>query len=108
MSLTVKSIKPAGIVKFLTVTEVTFASSYTSEGETFTAANAGLGSIDHAWCTIVHGDEAKTSEQFVSECWYEGGKLHLLDAKTGVEVAAGKNMEKVKVQVFAIGRSRSK
>lgn len=108
MSLTLKTIKEPGVVKFLSVTEVTFASSYTSGGETFTPANAGLQTIDHVWATLIAGDEAKSTEQFVSGCWYSGEKLHLLDAKTGVEVASTKNMEKVKVQVFAVGRSRAK
>lgn len=106
MSLTTKRLKDPGIIKFVTQVEATFGSSYTSGGEIFTPAMAGLQSIDHAWATIVNGDEAKSTEQFVAGCWYAEGKLHLLDAKTGKEVEATKNTEKVKVQVFCIGKSR--
>lgn len=108
MALTVTSKKAPTNVGFLTVTEVTFDSSYLEGGEAFTPANAGLSSIDAAWCQIIHGDEAKTAEMFVSEVWYEGEKLHALDAKTGLEVASTKNMEKLKVLVFALGKARSK
>lgn len=108
MGLTVASKTAPTILRFLTVTEATFDSSYLEGGEAFTPSNAGLTTIDAAWCQIIHGDEAKTSEMFVSEVWYAGEKLHALDAKTGLEVASTKNMEKLAVLVFAIGKGRAK
>lgn len=108
MALTVSNTVAPVVPRFLTVTEATFDSSYLENGEVFTPANAGLTTIDAAWCQIIHGDEAKTTEMFVSEVWYAGEKLHALDAKTGLEVASTKNMEKLKVLVFAIGKGRAK
>lgn len=104
MALTTKSIKEPGIAKFLSVTEVTFDSSYLLEGEVFTPAMAGMQSIDHAWTQMLTGSEEATVRP--TSCSYSGEKLHLIDSATGKEVASTKNMEKVKVLVFAIGKAR--
>ena len=108
MAATATTIKAAFQPQFITVTEITLDSSYESEGEKVTAEQLGLGSVDHAICNIIQGDEAKTAEQFVGEAFYKGGKIHLIDAKTGKEVAGTGNMEKVKIWVTAFGKSRAK
>ena len=106
MALTVKALKEPGVPKFYTVTEVTFDSSYAEGGESFTPAQAGLASIDHAFVTVVNGSEEATVRP--TNCFYKEEKLHLIDSATGKEVAGTKNMEKVKVQVFAFGKARTK
>lgn len=104
MALTVKTLKEPGVPKFYTVTEVTFSNSYTEGGEVFTPAKAGLATIDHALCQLVNGSES--AELRPSVCFYSGEKLHLIDSATGKEMAKEKDMSKVKVQVFAFGKTR--
>lgn len=108
MALTATTKQTAVVPKFLTITEVAFDSSYEAEGEPISAAALGLQSVDYAWTQITHGDEAKTAEQFIAEVYYEGGKLHAINAKTGKEVAGATNLEKLKVLVFALGKARGK
>jgi hypothetical protein len=94
---------------FYTVTEVACDSSYLAEGESLTAAELGLATADFALCEIIQGDEAKESELFVGVAYYTPAteKLHLINLKTGKEVASTKNMEKVIVRVVAFGKSRA-
>jgi hypothetical protein len=87
-----------------TITEITLDSSYALGGEVVTAAQLGLRHVDAAICSIIHGDEAKSSELFAGVASYSGGKIHVVNLKTGVEVAETKNLEKVVVQVVAFGR----
>ena len=108
MPLTLKTIQPPMKESFVGVVEATFSNSYPSGGETFPAANAGLQTLDFAFPIVVQGDEAKSSEQFIAGAYHSGGKLHLINAKTGKEVEAGKNMEKVKVRVLCFGKARAK
>lgn len=108
MALTTTITKQAFVPQHITVTEATFSNSYPSEGEVFTAATAGLQALDFADVNIIHGDEAKSTEQYISGVYYEKGKLHAVNAKTGKEVEAGKNLEKLKVQVISFGRARAK
>jgi hypothetical protein len=89
---------------FFTVTEVTLDSSYALAGEPISAAQLGLRHVDIAVCSIVHGDEAKSSEIFPGVAFYKEGKIHVVNLKTGVEVAETKNLEKIVVQVVAFGR----
>lgn len=90
------------------VNEVTFDSSYLSEGETLTAAELNHTKVNFAVCTILAGDEAKESELFVGQAYYTPSteKLHLINLKTGKEVASTKNMEKVKVLVLSFGTQK--
>lgn len=87
-----------------TTTEITLDSSYALGGEEVTPAQLGLHHVDAAICNIVHGDEAKTAEIFPGVAFYSGGKIHVINLKTGVEVAETKNLEKLVVQVVAFGR----
>jgi hypothetical protein len=84
-----------------TVTDVTFDNSYAEGGEPLTAEQLGLNSVDVAVCSLIHGSES--TELLAGAAWYSGGKLHLLDVKTGKEVASTKDMSKVVVQVVAFG-----
>lgn len=108
MALTVKNIKDPFVPKFISCKEVTFPSSYSSGGEVFTPTSAGLTDFEFVFPVLVHGDEAKSAEQFISGIYYEGEKLHLINAKTGKEVEAAKNTEKVKALVLSFGKARAK
>lgn len=88
----------------MTVTEVTLDSSYALGGEPVTPKQLGLRVLDVAICNIVHGDEVKTAEIFPGVAYYKEGKIHVINLKTGVEVAETKNLEKLVVQVIAFGR----
>lgn len=106
MALTLSTLQSASNAGFMTVTEVTFDNNYAEGGEAFTPANAGLSSFTHTpICTLVNGSE---SEKWVTGAWYASEKLHLLDAKTGKELAKETDVSKVKVLVFAFGKTRSK
>lgn len=107
MALTVKSLAAPAIANFVTETLVTFDSSYLEGGEAFTPAQAGLISfaVDPI-CQVVVGTEEATVRAVT--CYYETEKLHLIDSATGKEVASTKNMEKVKVRVWAFGKARAK
>lgn len=92
-----------------TVRKVVADNSYPSEGYAITAAELGLNnSIEYADVTILSGSENE-SEFPVSGGWFTTessgtkGKLHLLNNKTSKEVATGKNVEKVAVQIEAYG-----
>lgn len=88
----------------MTITEITLDSSYALNGEAVTPGQLGLRIVDIAICNIVSGDEAKSSEIFPGAAFYKGGKIHVINLKTGVEVAETKNLEKLVVQVVAFGR----
>lgn len=106
MALTLKTLKEPRLFRFYTLTEVAFDSSYLEGGEVFTPAQAGLATINMAFCTIINGSEEATVRP--TNCYYSEEKLHLIDSATGKEVASTKNMEKVKVLVFAFGDRRAK
>ena len=106
MALTTKSLKSPGLVRFYSITEVTFSNSYTTGGEAFTAATAGLGSIDHAFGIIIAGSESSTLRPTIIK--YSEEKLLLVDSATGKEMESGKDMSKVKAQIWAFGKSRAK
>ena len=107
MSITVTSLKSPFVGKFLSVVEVAFSSSYTSGGETFTPAKANLQTLEFVIPTLIHGDEAAESELFISGIWYASEKLHLLDAKTGLELGSTKNASHVKAQAVCYGNARN-
>jgi hypothetical protein len=91
---------------FLTRSEVTFDSSYASEGEPITPAELGLASVDFTDCEIINGSESSTLRP--TNCFHKEEKLHLIDSATGKEVEATKDMSKVKVRVTAVGESRAR
>ncbi len=105
MAATVSSVQSAAHPQFYTVTDVTLDNSYAEGGEEVTAAQLNLASVDFAICNILNGSE---SEEWVSEAYYSAGKVHLISAKTGKEVAKEKDMSKVKVRVLAFGKARAK
>lgn len=108
MALTVSTVSEPRNVGFYTVTTATYDSSYLEGGESLTFAELGLASVDFAICSILNGSEEATVR--ATDAYYTPSteKLHLTDNATGKEVASTKNMEKVKVQVVAFGKSRSK
>lgn len=92
---------------FRSVTQAVFDNSYAEGGEAFTPANAGLAAFDHApQCQVINGSEAEANP--VDTSYHGSEKLHLIDGKTSKEMAATKNMEKVKVIVTAFGKTRAK
>lgn len=104
----VTTLKAAQNPGFLTLTEVQLSNSYPEGGEPCTAAQLGLASVDFAFAQIVNGTEA--TEKWIGEAWYtpSTAKLHLQDVKTGKELAKETNTEKVKLQVLAFGKARTK
>lgn len=100
----VKRINPAS--SLVTVTEVALDSSYQSGGEPLTAKQLGLRVCDYAVCTIIHGDEHKTSEVFSGQAYYtpSTGLIHVTNIKLGEETASTNNMEKLVISVLAFGR----
>lgn len=91
---------------FLTEVEATFPASYT-QTETITAANCGVQEIVHVFAPqLINGTEA--SEKWVGAPYYKSGALHLNDHKTGKELAAATNTEKVKVTFLVLGKGRLK
>ena len=86
-----------------TVTTVTFDSSYQEGGEPLTPKELGLKRVTFAICVVTNGSEEATVR--ATDPFYTPSteKIHLIDNATGKEVASTKNMEKVKVQVFAFG-----
>jgi hypothetical protein len=105
MAATVATVQAARLDGFIAVTDVTLDNSYAEGGEAVSAEQLGLASVDFAICSIVNGSE---SEEWVAEAFYKGGKVHLISAKTGKEVAGTKDMSKVVVRVFAFGKARAK
>lgn len=97
---TKETARPPGAEKRVVV-EVQFDSSYLSEGESFKPSDVGLTRFSFApTATLTNGSE---SEEYVGGCYYASEKLHLLNVKTGKEVASEKNMEKVKALVVCYG-----
>src|SRR3954453_4778260 len=107
MALTVTNVQAATVpgAEVRTVKQVACDSSYQAEGEPLTAKELGLGAVTYANCSIINGDEAEESELFVGAAYYTPSteKLHLINLKTGKEVASTKKMNKVVVQVEAFG-----
>jgi hypothetical protein len=108
MALTVENVREPFVPKFISCKKVKFPASYTSGGEAFTPSTAGFREVEFVFPVLIHGDEAKSSEQFISGIYYEGEKLHLVNAKSGKEVEAGKNTEKVEALVLCFGRTKAK
>ena len=108
MALTVENVREPFVPKFISCKKVKFPASYTSGGETFKTSDAGFREVEFVFPVLVHGDEAKSSEQFIAGIYYEGEKLHLVSAKTGKEVEAGKNTEKGEALVLCFGRTKSR
>lgn len=105
MAVSVKNVstpKPPGAERRV-VCEVTFDSSYQSEGEPLTAEQLGLKFVKWANCLIINGSEEATVRPTNAYYTPATGKIHLIDSATGKEVASTKNMEKVVVQVEAFG-----
>lgn len=109
MAVSVSTVKSPFVPKFISVTDVTCSSSYTSGGEPLTAEQLGIGAgmVEFAMCNLKVDSE---SEEYVSSAFYDPAAqlLHLIDAKTGKEVVSTKNMEKVVVRVLTFGRSRAR
>jgi len=87
-----------------TVSNVTLDNSYAEGGESLTAKELGLTSVDFAICTIKNGTEAEATP--VCSAWYETSKalLHVINAKTQKEVAGAADLSKVIVHVIAFGQ----
>lgn len=109
MAVSISTVLGPELPRFRTVTDVTFDSSYLEGGESLTAAQLGLASVQRAECYMKNGDEAKEAELFVGNPFYDPEKavLKLYNLKTGKEVATTKNMEKVVVRVVAHGTTRA-
>lgn len=108
MALTTKILKQNEVVGgfLLSEVEATFPASYT-QSEALSASACGLQEISHVLSPqMVNGTEA--SEKWVGSPYYKGGQLHLNDHKTGKELAAATNTEKVKVVFLALGKGRAK
>ena len=108
MALTVTTVKNPFVPKFVSCVEVTFGATYTKEGETFKPSNAGLQDFEFVFPIIINGDEAEESELFQADVYYSKEKLHLINVKTGKELAEGKKTAKVKALVLCFGKSRAK
>lgn len=109
MAVSVKNISgnPA-VPPFVTTTDVTLDSSYFEGGESLTAAQLGLASVDTAVCTVKNGSEAEATP--IVSAWYDPAKalIHVNNSKTGKEAASAANVEKVVVRVWAFGKQRAK
>ena len=83
-----------------TVTNVTFDSSYLSEGETLTKAQCGLSSVERATATI----KAVKGSVNVANVVFDpvNSVIHLYDETPG-EVASEANVEGVVAQVICRG-----
>jgi len=102
MSLTFTNVLPVPyrIVgnKKKTVYDVTFDSSYLSEGETCSPANLGLNAVEYSKCAV---QKVAGTVNVANASRYEE-KLHLFD-ETPAEVASEANVEGVVVRVEAYG-----
>lgn len=88
-----------------TQTQVTFGSSYLSEGEPLTIAQLGLSTIDGIPnCDVIAGTESATLRAVTAYYTPNTEKIHLIDSATGKEVESTKDMSKVKVVVTARGK----
>lgn len=107
MAVSLSSVIAARTAGFRTVTDVTCSEKYVEGGESLTAANLGLATVDYAICQLKNGSEG---EDFIAAAYYDPAKalLHLIDAKTGKEVAKEVNASKVVVRVIAHGKARAK
>lgn len=81
-----------------TVYDVTFDSSYLSEGETLASTTVGLNVFETASCDIKK--PAKTVN--VASAYYDGSKIHLWDETPG-EVASEADVEGLEVRVTSWG-----
>lgn len=86
-----------------TVSTVTLDSSYAENGEPLTAAELGLSSVDYAHCQLLTGSEAEAVDVGWANYNVEKSLLEVYEGKSQKQMAATKNLEKVKVQVIAFG-----
>jgi hypothetical protein len=86
------------------ITEVTMDNSYAENGEALSAAELGLRTVDFAYCNVKNGSESEAVA--VGSCWYDAtnAKLRVNDYKTQKEMAAGKDLSKVVIRVYAFGK----
>lgn len=87
------------------INEVTFDSSYAENGEPLTQAELGHTKVNFAVCTLIAGDEAEESELFQGAVYYTPSteKIHIINLKTGKELASTKKAAKVKALVLSFG-----
>lgn len=87
--------------KRVTVSNVTFDSSYLNGGETLTAANLGLSAVTYANCTV----KTVGGSVNVAQAAYDPSTslIHLYD-ETPAEVAPNADVSGIVVQVEAAGR----
>ena len=90
----------------LKVVTVTLSGTYTSEGEVLTAKQCGFRRLVTATASLVAGNATEATP--VGDCWATGQpgtsiKLHLLNGKTGAELAAGVTVVGVKAEIICIG-----
>lgn len=81
--------------------DITWDSSYASGGEEVTARELGMRRVDDVNAKFLSGSESATLRP--TNCYYSGGKFHLIDSATGKEMEATKDMSKVKTRVTVIG-----
>lgn len=87
-----------------TVTDVTFDASYAEGGEKVTPADlGGLSRVDWAECSVIAGSESAELQVAAAKYDEEKELLHLIDVKTGKELAKEKDVSKVVVRVVAYG-----
>jgi hypothetical protein len=106
MALSFSAVDWAGVsgTQRKTVTNVTFDSSYLSGGETVTAAQLGLSSLDYGTCQIkAVGGTVNVASAFL-ECVADpaANKIHLWD-ETPAEVTSTADVSGIVVQVTAFG-----
>lgn len=101
----VQSARPPGS-DYYTITKVTFDASYQEGGEALPPKELGLRRVTFAICNILNGDEAAESELFQGAVYYtpDTEKIHIINLKSGKELASTKKAEKVVVQVVAFGK----
>ena len=90
-----------------TRTEITLDSEYAAGGEPVTVSELGLTRLVSGRAMLLTGSESETVEvgfarfEVVSET---EAKIRVYNYKTQKEIATGKNLEKVKVEVIASGK----
>lgn len=97
MALTITTGRPRKVAnKKVRNIEILFDNSYAEGGEAVTPAEMGFRRVDASSWQIINGSESSTLRP--TNCYYSGGKLHLIDSATGKEIEGTKDMSKVKVR----------
>ena len=86
-----------------TVYDVTFGSSYASEGEPLPQKELGLNKIEYSEVMLTAGSESSTLRPTNGYYTPSTEKIHLIDSATGKEVEATKDMSKVVARVTSYG-----